>query len=183
MTNQIEPSDDSGVAGPRVINAKNFQALTQRVATQNQRLEEILRILRRPVATTPSPTSTSGVSATQEMNTSIVATSTAPATIAVIPDTVVLPPIQAEVVPAVPLVQTNIMPTPMAERGIRAITEARLLHPLISIKEYLGNSSGIVELREDRRFAINRDTLSYEYRDRVDTSKGKELMLGDILSE
>ncbi|KAK9123459.1 hypothetical protein Sjap_013061 [Stephania japonica] len=81
MTDQTEPSDDSGAAGPRVISVEDFQALTQRVTTQDQRLEEILRILRIPVVATPSPPSTAGVATTQEMDTPIVNTFTIPTTV------------------------------------------------------------------------------------------------------
>ncbi|KAK9154849.1 hypothetical protein Sjap_002329 [Stephania japonica] len=91
MTDQTEPSDDSGAASPRVISVEDFQALIQRVATHDQRLEEILRILRMPVAVTPSPPSTSEVPVTQEMDTLIVATSTVPTTVVVISETIVLP--------------------------------------------------------------------------------------------
>ncbi|KAK9154910.1 hypothetical protein Sjap_002390 [Stephania japonica] len=78
-----------------------------------------------PVTATPSPPSTSGVPATQEIDTPVVATSTAPTTTTAIPEAVVLPPVQAEIVPAAPFAQTNIVPALVAERGIRATYEAR----------------------------------------------------------
>ncbi|KAK9090729.1 hypothetical protein Sjap_023906 [Stephania japonica] len=64
MTDQIEPSDNSGAAGPRVICVEDFQAFDIESRAQDQRLEEILRILRTLVATTPSSPSTLGVLAT-----------------------------------------------------------------------------------------------------------------------
>ncbi|KAK9085472.1 hypothetical protein Sjap_025883 [Stephania japonica] len=52
MTDQTEPSDDSGATGLRVISVEDFQALAQRVAIQDKMLEEILRILRMLVVST-----------------------------------------------------------------------------------------------------------------------------------
>ncbi|KAK9096391.1 hypothetical protein Sjap_021888 [Stephania japonica] len=103
MTDQTKPSDGNGAIGPRVISVRDFQGLAKRVVSQDQRLEKILKILRTPVVATPSPPSTSRVPSTQEIDTPIVATSTTRMMIAVIPETVVLPPVQTEAVPALPL--------------------------------------------------------------------------------
>ncbi|KAK9156238.1 hypothetical protein Sjap_003718 [Stephania japonica] len=97
MPDQTELGDDSGATGHRVVSVEDFQALAQRVASHDQRLEEILRILRTPVMATPSPPSTSVLPVTQEIEKPIVvATSTAPITIAAILETTVLPPGQIE---------------------------------------------------------------------------------------
>ncbi|KAK9096705.1 hypothetical protein Sjap_022202 [Stephania japonica] len=73
----------------------------------------------------------------------IVSTSIAPTMIAAIPETVVLPPVQAETVPAVPLVQIDIMLAPVVERGIRATAEARQLREFKrhNPKEFFGGTN------------------------------------------
>ncbi|KAK9134533.1 hypothetical protein Syun_013863 [Stephania yunnanensis] len=54
MTDQPGLSDDNGAAGPRFASIEEVQSLTQRFTSQDQRLDEIVRILRAQITATPS---------------------------------------------------------------------------------------------------------------------------------
>ncbi|KAK9130967.1 hypothetical protein Sjap_011454 [Stephania japonica] len=117
MTDQTRPCDDSGATGSRFASVKELHTLPERVVSQDQQLEKILRILRTSVTVAPSAPSTSTLSATQETDTPIItATFAATTTIAAIQEVL-----------DVPLVQTEIVPATSGEKGIKATAKDRQL--------------------------------------------------------
>ncbi|KAK9144549.1 hypothetical protein Sjap_004452 [Stephania japonica] len=90
MADQPGSGDDSGTPGPRGVSMEEFQMWTQRIMSQDHRLEEILRLLRAPPTATPSTPTTSQLPVAQETGTpATAATSTAPTPISAMPETTV----------------------------------------------------------------------------------------------
>ncbi|KAK9137492.1 hypothetical protein Sjap_008086 [Stephania japonica] len=69
MADQPGSGDDRGTPDPRGVSMEEFQMWTQRIMSQDHRLEEILRLLRAPPTATPSTPTTSQLPVAQETGT------------------------------------------------------------------------------------------------------------------
>ncbi|KAK9093916.1 hypothetical protein Scep_025385 [Stephania cephalantha] len=87
MADQRDTDDQSGATGPCPIDPADFQTLTQRVASQDRRLDEILTLLRGQL---PSP-STPIVASTQDMSAPTPQATPSRSTVHATPFTVVVP--------------------------------------------------------------------------------------------
>ncbi|KAK9117065.1 hypothetical protein Sjap_016012 [Stephania japonica] len=134
MADQPGSGDDSGTPGPRGVSMEEFQMWTQRIMSQDHRLEEILRLLRAPPTATPSTPTTSQLPVAQETGTpATAATSTAPTPISAMPETTVAPiaqtgvvlPTQTEVIPSTPSTSLTETPSTPTTPSTKAMPEAR----------------------------------------------------------
>ncbi|KAK9102805.1 hypothetical protein Sjap_020059 [Stephania japonica] len=104
MVDQWGPSDDSSTSSTRAVIIEEFQTLTQRVATQERQLKEILAILRASIVVASVP-SKDRVIITQEESTPGVTTVTLLlTTTAMRPVMAVVPRALTEIAPATPIV-------------------------------------------------------------------------------
>ncbi|KAK9152943.1 hypothetical protein Sjap_000423 [Stephania japonica] len=112
---------------------EEFRMWTQRIMSQDHRLEEILRLLRAPLQMTPStPTTFSLFVAQKLVHQPTAATSTAPP-ISAMPETTVAPiaqtgvvlPTQTEVIPSTPSTSLTETPSTPTTPSTKATPEAR----------------------------------------------------------
>ncbi|KAK9165888.1 hypothetical protein Scep_001079 [Stephania cephalantha] len=110
--------------GPRFASIEEVQSLTQRVASQDQRLDEILRILRAQITATPAPSS-STIPTVQERSAPTVHAT--PAALVVPTPSIIaeIVPVQTETVLPAPPAQTETTPTTPVEMSTGATVEAR----------------------------------------------------------